>query len=185
VWQENSADGGILRAQHLLADGELDPAWSSPVTVCDRSYARAAVGAVTDGAGGAYVWWMVGRDLYLTRLLSSGTIAAGWSVHGRFLGTLPTDRHRPQAVADGAGGVYIGWLASALFIDPPATVRLMRLGGNGTGVDGWPANGRDYGLVGDPGVSVSSFGIDIADGGALWLAWQIEEGTLQGYHLLG
>jgi hypothetical protein len=57
------------------------------------------------------------------------------------------------------------------------TVRLTRLGANGTGVGGWPASGRDYGLV-ESG-SVSSFGIDVADGGGLWLAWQTEGPVLE------
>jgi hypothetical protein len=184
VWQENAATGGVLRAQHLLADGELDPAWSSPATISDRAVERAAIGAVTDAAGGAYVWWMEGSDLYLSHLAASGALAPGWAVHGRYLGALRSDRHRPQAAADGAGGVYVAWLTGALFFDPPATVRLVRLGASGTGVGGWPANGRDYGLVGDPGVTVSSFGIDVV-GGGLWLAWQTEAPALQDYHVPG
>jgi len=185
VWQENTATGGVLRAQHVLADGELDPGWSAPATLSDRNVAREAIGAVTDAAGGAYVWWIEGQDLYLSRLMASGTIAPGWAVRGRFLGSLRTNRHRPQAVADGAGGVYVGWLAGALFFDPPSTVRAVHLGPAGTGVGGWPANGRDYGLVGDPGVTVSSFGIDIASDGGLWLAWQTELPGPQDFHVPG
>jgi len=37
VWQENTSGGNVLRAQHLLATGDVDPAWPVPATVCATS----------------------------------------------------------------------------------------------------------------------------------------------------
>lgn len=172
VWQENSGSGGHVKAQHLLANGDVDPSWSGPVALSDVDVARADVGGVSDAAGGAYIWWMQNTTLFLTHLTGAGAIADGWSTHGRTMGTLPTAQHRPTAVADGAGGVYLGWLTRAFAFDPTVSARIVRVGPSGAGAGAWPGGGRAFGLVGDPGVSVSAFGIDAATGDGLWLGWQ-------------
>src|SRR6185503_17052638 len=102
---------GWLRARHLLASGDVDPAWPSPALVCDREAARVEVGAVGDGNGGAYVWWIENQSLYLSRLAPNGQVAPGWLAGGRKLGDLLASKLRPIAVSDGAGGLYIGWLS--------------------------------------------------------------------------
>jgi len=172
VWQENTASGGLLRAQHLLASGDVDPAWDGPVLVSTKDVARVEIGAVTDAAGGAYVWWMEGVNLLLNHVGASGSIAAGWTATGRAVGVLPTDRHRPVVLADGGGGVYLGLLTRSISFDPTVSIRVVRLGPTGAGTGGWPAGGRIFGLVGDAGVSVSAFDMDRAPGGDLWLGWQ-------------
>jgi len=172
VWQENTASGGLLKAQHLLANGDLDPAWGGPTAVSDVDASRVDVGGVSDAAGGAYIWWMQGATLFLTHVTAAGTIAGGWSTHGRTMGSLPSAQHRPTAVADGAGGVYLGWLTRAFFFDPTVSARIVRVGPSGAGAGSWPSGGRAFGLVGDPGVSVSAFGIDAATGDGLWFGWQ-------------
>jgi len=172
VWQENTASGGLLRAQHLLANGDVDPSWSGPIAVSDLDASRLAIGAVSDDAGGAYIWWMENTSLFLNHITSAGTVAGGWLARGRNVGNLPTTAHRPVALADGAGGVYLGWLSRPFFFDPTVSIRIARIGPSGAGTGGWPAGGRAFGLVGEAGVSVSAFGIDTAPGDGLWLAWQ-------------
>src|SRR5690242_1913836 len=103
VWQENTATGGTLNAQHVFANGDLDPTWGAPVALTTESAARVAIGAVSDATGGAYVWWMQDATLYLTHVTGGGSIASGWSTHGRALGTMPSFNYRPVALADGAG----------------------------------------------------------------------------------
>jgi hypothetical protein len=172
VWQENTANGGLLQARHVLANGDLDPSWSGPAAVSNLEASRLAIGAVSDGAGGAYVWWMENTALFLNHLTSAGTVAAGWVARGRNVGNLPTTEHRPVVLADGEGGVYLGWLSRPFFFDPTVSIRVVRLGPTGAGAGGWPSGGRAFGLVGDAGVSVSAFGIDTAPGDGLWLGWQ-------------
>src|SRR5262245_1412213 len=172
LWQENTASGGLLKARHVLATGELDPDWSGPALVSDVEAARVDIGAVSDAAGGAYVWWMQNTTLFLTHLSVDGTIASGWPAQGRAVGTLPSAQHRPTALADGLGGIYMGWLTRAFSFDPTVSIRVVRLGPAGTGAGGWPSSGRAFGLVGEAGVSVSAFGIDAASDHGLWLAWQ-------------
>jgi len=182
VWQENTASGGLLKAQHVLANGDVDPSWNGPVAVSDLDAARLAIGAVSDGAGGAYIWWMVNTALYLNHITSAGTVAAGWLAHGRNVGSLPTTAHRPAAVADGAGGVYLGWLSRPFFFDPTVSIRIARLGPSGASAGGWPGGGRSFGLVGEAGVSVSAFGIDTSPGDGLWLGWQtVVPAPMDGY----
>ena len=139
VWQENTASGGLLKARHLLASGDVDPAWSAPATVSSLDVARAALGVLTDGTGGSYVWWMESAQLWLTHVTAAGSVAPGWSARGRNLGPLPSANLRPVAVADGSGGVYVGWLTVPLFgILPSASIRVVHVGPTGVS-SGWLA----------------------------------------------
>lgn len=171
VWQEDSATGGALRALHLLATGDVDPLWSAPVNLSTGDVKRDAVGAVPDAAGGAYVWWLEGTSIFLTHVSASGVISTGWSARGRMVGTLIESSHRPTVLPDGGGGVYIAWLSQVFTVPVSTTVRVMRLGPDNTGREGWPLNGRSIGN----GMSVPSFihSFDVAtvaDGG-LWVAF--------------
>jgi len=172
VWQENTATGGLLKAQHVLANGDLDPAWGASVALSDVDVEREAIGAVSDANGGAYVWWTQSTSLLLQHVGANGAIAPGWSVHGRGLGTQLTEYYRPSAIADGAGGICVGWMTPMLpFGTTTAYVRVVRLGPSGLGAGGWPAGGRVLATSSDPDVAVSSFGLDRATDGGLWLSW--------------
>ena len=176
VWQENTASGGLLRARHLLASGDVDPSWSGPVAVSDVDVARFALGTVSDGVGGAYVWWLENTMLMVNRLAPDGSVAAGWLAHGRNVGALPTTDHRPRAMSDGAGGIYLGWVVRDPFTYvAPTSIRVIHLGPAGTGAGGWPTGGRSYGLVGVDNPSVVGFGMDRASDGGLWLGWVTNE----------
>lgn len=185
IWQEQSASGGLLQARHLLASGDLDPAWPGAVAVCDRDAARVAMGGVSDAAGGAYVWWIENLGLMLTHIAPDGALASGWPIHGRSLGTLVSSAHRPLAVADGTGGVYVGWLTPTPLGSSTAGIRVVHLDGLGAGAGGWPINGRTFGLVGVAFPTVASFGIDVVPSGGLWLGWQTEQLPEPGMLLAG
>lgn len=186
VWQENTASGGLLRAQHVLANGDLDAGWGGPVAVSNLDITRNAIGAVSDGAGGAYVWWMEGEQLWLQHLSSAGGPATGWLARGRNLGTLATSFHRPLVVADGRGGVYVGWLTFAVFTLPAtASIRVVHLGPTGAGAGGWPGGGRPFGFGTGNNPSVFSFGMDAAPDSGLWLAWQTLDIENSGLYLPG
>jgi len=186
VWQENDAAGGHLKAQHVLANGDLDPAWGDGVAVSDVDAARGALGAVSDASGGAYVWWMQDAMLFLTHVSAGGAITPGWSAHGRNLGTLPGSAGRPAATADGSGGIYLGWLSFQIPFGSTSTyVRAVHLGPAGLGVGGWPTSGRAVTSPSDPDVIVNSFGLDRASDGGVWLAWQTLQAGPMGSALPG
>lgn len=117
VWQDDSGStAGILRVQHLVESGGIDPSW--PVNgklLCPFTASRTQLGMVADDQGGAFVWWFEGYALYLSRLSERGTLAPGWPSRGRRLTSLVlgtrNDRHTPpEIVPDGNGGVFVGWL---------------------------------------------------------------------------
>ena len=170
LWQEETASGGLLRAQHLLPGGDVDPAWAGPVMVCDRDAPRVALGSVSDGAGGGYVWWMEGAQLYLTRITAQGSIAGGWPAGGRTMGPLVDVASRPVVCSDGGGGVYAAWLSANV---APAwiVIRAHHLGPSGTAKDGWPSGGRTLANTVALGEHASAFGIATARDGGLWLAY--------------
>jgi hypothetical protein len=172
VWQENTASGGLLQARRLLASGDLDPVWTAPLEVSDHEAARIALGGVSDGAGGGYVWWMEGFQLFLTRVTPAAGIAPGWPARGRNIGSLYSAEHRPQVIADGSGGVYVAWMTMPSLLPPYQwTVHGQHLGPANTSVGGWPAGGRTLATALDVWMT-NSFGIGVAPDGGLWLAWQ-------------
>jgi hypothetical protein len=173
VWQENtSGAAGPLRARHLLATGDIDPAWPTLVTVTSAAASRVALGSVTDGQGGAYVWWQLGGSVYLTRVTAGGAIAAGWPAAGRVLGMQQMGSQRPSVLADGSGGVYVAF--NQLVSGPPWEVRLMlaHLGPSNTGAGGFPAGGlRAIGTTSEQTEWVGSSSIGLAPDGGVWAAW--------------
>lgn len=175
VWQEETAADPTqhrLRAKRLFATGVVDPAWPAGGVLVSNATTmnRGALGAVGDGVGGAYVWWMEGAGLYLTRLLGDGTIAPGWTARGRGVGTLTTAGHRPRVFADGGGGIWLGWLAGAA---PSTAGRIAHLGPAGTGVNGWPNGSRAYApsTVEIGGRLTTTFAFAPAPDGGAWIAW--------------
>ena len=171
MWQELTPSGQILRAHHLLASGDLDPAWAAPVQLSTAAAPRMGLGSVSDGAGGAYVWWMEGTQLYLTRLAAEGAVATGWPARGRQLGTLHNASARPVACSDGGDGIYIAWLTTAGVMPTWIAIRAHHLGPANTAKAGWPMSGRTLGGTQDLSETVSSFGIAAASDGGLWLSY--------------
>ena len=168
VWQEDAASGGLLKARHLLAGGDVDPGWAAPAVVSTADVARVAAGAVSDLAGGAYVWWMEGAQLFLTRLSPAGVVAPGWPALGRSLGDLTASRNRPSVEADGSGGIYLAWVGGSL--GSVTSVRAIHLGPANTGAGGWPTGPRELGTTAQVLEIVNSAAIAAATDGGLWLA---------------
>jgi hypothetical protein len=171
TWQENTAGGGVLKAQHLLANGDVDPAWGAGVDVCTADVARTALGSMSDGVGGAYVWWMENAALFLTRVDATGAIAAGWPARGRNLGTMARNRQRPSVAGDGSGGIYVAWVNYTL--SPPAlpAVRAVHLGPANSGKGGWPTAGRTLGTTFEAVEMANAAAIAAASDGGSWLAF--------------
>jgi hypothetical protein len=174
VWQQNdAANPGVYRllAQRVLASGDVDASWPvDGALVSSATSNRVALGALGDGSGGAYVWWMQSTALYLTRILPDGTIAPGWPANGKTVGFLPTSAFRPLVFADGQGGIWLGWLAGAL---ASRLGHVKHLGPDGLGAGGWPTNGRGYAVSSsDEGErrTLAFTYAPAADGGA-WIAW--------------
>jgi hypothetical protein len=171
VWHESDALGPHLKAQHLLANGDLDDRWpAAGVLVSSATVARAGLAAVGDDNGGAYVWWLEGAGLYLTRLTSDGAIAPGWPARGKSLGSVFLSTSRPLAFADGEGGIWLGWCA----LDPshPTSAgRIAHVGPDGLGAGGWPDSARLFASSGAITLWTLTFSFAPAGDGGAWMAW--------------
>lgn len=98
-------------AQHLMADGRVDPTW--PVNGMalgdpDTDQIRASIG--TDGAGGALVAWEQGADIVAQHVLASGELNPAYPADGRAVCDLPSRQAQPLLVSTGAGGAIVAWL---------------------------------------------------------------------------
>jgi hypothetical protein len=105
-----------IYAQHVLASGEVDPAWPADGrALCTAATLQTSLTIVSDGAGGAIVTWQDFRgsttfyDIYAQRVLASGAVAPTWPLNGRALCTATNSQYSPAIVSDGAGGAIVTW----------------------------------------------------------------------------
>lgn len=194
AWQEGAAGAaGVLRARRLLATGEVDPAWPSPAMVCSTAAARSMLGAVSDGLGGAYVWWKEGAALYLSRLGPEGVVAAGWPERGRLLENL--NWAPPRAIGDGQHGLYVAWVGiryeavwngSTYDIVQVWRQVVLHVGPGNSSAGGWGPFPKVIGTANTAQEFVTQTSIGIAPDGGLWLVWStIVPGTDVEMSLLG
>jgi hypothetical protein len=121
AWADRVSASRSLAAQHVLASGEIDPAWpSTGLTVLDASLSPDPlwqVQMVPDGSGGAILVWpddrnnpTTARDIYAQHILGSGALDHRWPVAGAALCTASNTQEFPMAVSDGRGGAFVVWL---------------------------------------------------------------------------
>jgi hypothetical protein len=142
AWADYRSGFGDIYAQHVQAGGTVDPQWPTD----GRALVTAANDQLnpvleTDGSGGALVAWEDYRggfgDIYVTRLLSSGTLY--WASNGVPLCLAANNQTSLSITSDGGAGVLLAW-------------QDVRSGGSSTdiyahhvvpsGPDGaWPADG--------------------------------------------
>jgi hypothetical protein len=139
-------------AARVRSDGTLDPAWPANGRVIYAGAANQIVyGLVPDGAGGALVVWQDSRnggveslDAYAQHVLGNGTLDPAWPAGGLDVSPITDPQQVPQAVTDGAGGVFVTW------DDYTNGDRVAHARANGTLDPAWPATG----LVLDPGADL-------------------------------
>jgi hypothetical protein len=107
---------GNIFAQHLLANGDVDPAWSvNGRCLSDAGKLQRTPKSVSDGAGGAIVTWVDSRkgsnhdDIYAQRVLANGTVDISWPRDGICLCDASGSQEYPAIVADDAGGAIVSW----------------------------------------------------------------------------
>jgi len=169
VWQENTVGStGPLRATHVLASGEIDTAWPADgAVVCAVAAGRSALGAVTDDARGAFVWWVDGGIISAVHVTAAGTVSDGWPATGRVLGK---SLDQPQMIADGTGGVYVGWFDIGLTAGQRSRVLAIHLGADGHATGGWPDSPLAFeSAIEDRLNALPTFALGA--GGSLWAAW--------------
>ena len=168
IWQEESSPGmGVLRAQHLLPTGDLDPTWPAEgALVCGELAARSLAAALPDRLGGFYLWWKEGLELYLTRFDGTGHVAASWPTRGRDLGSVWGDSPEPCVIEDGAHGVYAAMVSTISKI-----VTAYHLGPDNSGAGGWPNSPRGIGPTGDGIADAYYPQLALAPDGGVFVGW--------------
>lgn len=164
AWSENGyawPDGGV-RVQHVLPNGQPDPAWipgGIPITLPYAHHPR----LIPDGAGGAFLCWSEYAlgPLRVARVTGDGNV----------LGTIDPIGPTPAGpltwfadiLPDGSGGVMVAW-------GDTLNARLMRLTDVGEPSPGWP----------DTGIAIPTSRLDLsqpprvlpAPGGDFLLVWK-------------
>jgi len=141
--------------KRLTAAGDPFPGWpAAGVRLPDGPLVETCMAIVPDGIGGVYVvlsdtrgiFSGNGNDYYLQRVLEDGNIAPGWPPDGIPVVVKPQNQLLTSAMADGGGGILIGWQDNSGDGYECYGARFLP---NGALAPGWPTNGKP--LVPTPG----------------------------------
>jgi hypothetical protein len=136
AWQSTSTATADIYAGILDAGGT--PIGSpGGVALCTAAGNQTQPGIVSDGAGGAIVFWQDQRtgaptDLYAQRLTAAG--ATPWTVDGTVINAEIGNQINCAATSDGAGGAVFTWQSGS-----PPNIFAQRL--DASGARTWPAAG--------------------------------------------
>ncbi|MGE5178804.1 MAG: FlgD immunoglobulin-like domain containing protein [Bacteroidota bacterium] len=116
AWQDTRDNpASSIYGEHVLEGGTVDPAWpAAGLAIGSSSLSQTNPTVVPDGAGGAIVAWIDGRngnqDIYAQHALATGTVDPVWPPEGRAVCAAVGDQSIPVAVTDGRGGVILAWI---------------------------------------------------------------------------
>ncbi len=165
AWLDTRNAGMIVCAQHLLANGSVDPAWPADgiplhTAVTDTTGPSIA----SDGLGGAFVGWADRRsgepEAYAHHVLANGVLDPAWPAEGRALSVSGGAEQSPLVIPDEAGGLIATWQRPEF--GPTSDVFAARLTAGGALVTGWPSGGRPIctaaGVQRDPAIAPDGTG---------------------------
>lgn len=146
AWQDvrtGSVANPDVYAQHLRADGTVDPAWpTSGVAVCTAPGQQGLIRMLSDQAAGAIVAWRDQRndtDLYAARVQANGQLDPAWAVNGNPIVSGAGGQNNMVLAPDGHGGLIATWTDTRN--GAAADIYAQRLLQNGSVAPGWPVNG--------------------------------------------
>lgn len=147
AWYDTRGTNSDIYAQHILASGNIDPAW--PVNGLGvgtgPNFTNYPV-ITSDGAGGAIVAWdesppMGGSaDIVAQHVLVSGSLDPAWPGSGLMVCDAANYQNSPDIVSDGAGGAIVTWKdqrGGIGFVD----IYAQHVLASGAADAAWPANG--------------------------------------------
>ena len=119
IWHDTRwGDEGDLYAQHIMADGTVDPIWQVDGNIVAQATGnQGGPGAQTvdaDGEGGVIVAWIDERvpgdpNVYVQRITIDGTLAWG-DISGMAICVDTTEQVGVKLAPDGNGGAFIVWV---------------------------------------------------------------------------
>ncbi len=145
AWYDLRGANRDIYAQHVLANGAVDPNWTNDgVVLCGAAGDQDWPAIVADGAGGAVVAWEDHRgtndDVYAQHVLAKGTVDPAWPTDGQVLCAAVDDQFNLVIAADGGGGAIVAWEDYRSGTNYDIYAQHVRPGGT---VDpGWPGDGR-------------------------------------------
>jgi hypothetical protein len=191
TWMDarSSVTGVDIFAQHVQANGVVDPRWPvNGVALTTATATQARPRIVPDGSGGAIVTWhdfrpsVSGLDIYAQRVTSAGVVDPAWPANGLAVCLAAGAQVNPAIVSDGAGGAVITWEDER---DGVPHIFAQRVVGSGRIATGWPGNGRAVCTA--PGTQDNPTLTSDASGGAI-IVWQDARGplgrTMFAHHIL-
>ena len=124
-----------LYAQHLLADGLLDPTWpSSDLNFCAVFGSHLNLVLLRDGVGGALAMWddnRSGLNIYAHHLQLNG-VDPTWPVNGLGVSTATNSQNAAGAVIeDGSGGLIATWSDTRVSLPNSNDIYAQRVQANG------------------------------------------------------
>jgi hypothetical protein len=110
VWADKRNGNEDIYAQRVDLNGNV--LWTANgVAICTASDDQLLGTITTDGAGGAIIVWVDGRngnwDIYAQRINANGVVQ--WTTDGVAITTLVASQDGPFITSDGAGGAIIVW----------------------------------------------------------------------------
>jgi hypothetical protein len=135
AWSDARA-GSIpaLYAQHLLANGTLDPAWPASDLAFNPVFGNHNnLVLLPDGSGNALAVWdnFSATDVYAQHFLVTGIVDPSWPVGGRGVSTAIGNQNAAgAAIPDGSGGLIVTW--SDTRSGPGNDIYAQRVQANGT-----------------------------------------------------
>jgi hypothetical protein len=165
AWRDFRAAQDDVYAQRVSSTGAM--MWAANgVAICTNVSTQAGVGMVSDGAAGAIITWQDARagnwDIYARRINAAGN--PQWNADGNVVCALISSQVGPVPIADGSGGVIIGWND---FRNTDIDIYAQRL--NSSGAAQWTANGVS--IFGPPGNEGALAGVSDGAGGALFTCY--------------
>ncbi len=112
---QRGGDTADLYAQHILADGRIDPEWRvGGIPIVTAESAQNSHTADADGVGGMIIGWRDGReaqnfDIWAQRVTPSGQLLWG-AGQGIRVCAEAHNQEAPKVCPDGAGGAFFVWV---------------------------------------------------------------------------
>jgi len=190
TWQDGRSPRVNVFAHHVLASGQLDPAWTvnGQALLTDSLALAGADGGqftpiiVSDAAGGAIVAWrdfrspVTGGDIFAQHVLASGQVDPNWKVDGVGLCTSQGDQNNLAMISDGAGGAILAWMDNRLGTNA-IDIFAHHLLATGEADPLWPENGLPVCTA--PGLQ--EFPVIVGDGaGGAIIAWDDQRSSATG-----
>ena len=182
AWEDQRSARQNIFAQHVDADGRVDPAWpaqgrallSDSLALADAAGGQLGPLVVSDGAGGAIVAWedlrdaATANDIFAQHVLASGELDPKWPANGLPVVTARGSQLFMAIASDDSGGAILTWVDGRAAPDE-TDIYAQRILSSGIPDPAWPVDGLAVcALPGPQGFPVI---VDDGAGGAI-ISWQ-------------